>query len=163
MELHTFPNPARGWCFLNMREPVTLGGTYPKGGWSSFMSVVLIKYPNKNQLRGEEAYFSLQFQLQSLRQGRDYKLVTAHSESGAKRSERIQAYSLCAQLSFSILTHFGTPCLGNSATQSGPCLPISINLIKTILHSHAHRPGKCRQFLTGPFSPKDAGLCQADF
>lgn len=99
------------------------------------MSIVLIKYPNKNQLRGEEAYFSLQFQLQSLRQGRDYKLVTAHSESGAERSERIQAYSLCAQLSFSILTHFGTPCLGNSATQSGPCLPISINLIKTILQS----------------------------
>lgn len=65
------------------------------------MSVVLIKYPNKKQLRREEAYFSLQFQLQSLRQGRDHKLVTAHLESGAKRSERMQAHSLCAQFLYS--------------------------------------------------------------
>lgn len=52
-----------------------------------------------------------------------------------------------AQLHFSTLIQCRTPCLGNGAVCNGLDLPTSMNLVKTILHRHAHMLSQCRQFL----------------
>lgn len=71
--------------------------------------------------------------------GRVYKQpVPSYTQA---RAERNGYMLVCSQLSFSTLTQFRVPCLGNDATHSGLGYPTSISLNKIISYRHV----QCRR------------------
>lgn len=129
-----------------MREPVPWGGTYPKGIWSSFISVAVLRYPDKKATQGGRAYFSLQLQLESIIAWKSGQELQTAGHITSKVKSREKWVHACSFAQFPHSHRLRTP-PGNNAAQSGPSLPISVNFIKTTHHRHAQRPTKYGQSL----------------
>lgn len=67
-------------------------------------------------------------------------MATSHTQSRAERSESMYADLFTRAQLFFLNTAVQNLCLGNGTTYHGLGLSISINLSKTILPRHTHRP-----------------------
>lgn len=129
------------------------------GACPSFISVAVLKYPNKGQSEGEMVYVSSQFQV-TVCGCREATAVGAWDTwSHHIYSQEWRDVYVCM---LTCLCSAQLPCLGNGATRAGPGFLTSVTLIVTLPHSQAHKPPLCRQPLIEILLPGDSKLNRDD-
>lgn len=106
----------------------------------SFISVIVIKYSDDKSSKMFILAYSSRLQLTTSEKSQQPELeITSHitSESRAREMNVSMLTFLfaCDQVSFSTAIYIRTPCIRNSATHRETGLPMSINLIKTIIET----------------------------
>lgn len=87
------------------------------GSGPSFISVAVTRHLDRSNSRGKVLHSGFQFQTRVHWYGK-VKPGTVHALSRAERNECMCLLACWAQLNFSTLPLFRTPCIGNGATQS---------------------------------------------
>lgn len=117
---------------------------------SSFISIVIKKYLDNEQLRSKRVYFSSQFQIISPSlQGSQG--IWLYPQSTHRENKCLYIY-LCSASSRPI--HSPGPKLWEWYFPQQAILLTSVKAMKTVPHRHVYRPTWTRQFLIKTFSPK---------
>lgn len=124
------------------------------------ISMVMIKYPKKKQLRGDRSLFHFAIPGCSLSLWRsEIRNVTSTVKN--RKMNACNLTYLCSS-SFIYSYQFRTYSLGNVASHSGLGLPTSIVLIKALSYRHVHWTTQCRHCFPETSFPGDTMLPQVD-